>query len=169
MKIARVFPSRTNATPDDKYAFDDVPGMFLPPIDEVHVSVTFTWDIPMAEYLAEAWKAVAPVKIGGPAYGDKLGEFIPGRYVKPGYTFTSRGCPNAGMGKCWFCTEPKGPVELEIKPGHNILDPNLLATSPEQRTAASPCRAIRRVWSISGNRRRRIACAPSSNCRKPTH
>ena len=133
MKIARVFPRVTNATPVDEYAFYDEPGMFLPPIDEVHISVAFTWDIPKAEWLAKQWEPIAPVKMGGPAYGKefKLGEFTPGMYVKPGYVFTSRGCPNAETGKCWFCSEPKGPIELEIKDGRNILDPNILATSKE--------------------------------------
>lgn len=131
--IARVFPRITNATPNDDYTFFDAPGMFLPPIDEVHVSVAFTYDRSKAEQLAEAWRHIAPVKIGGPALGKegKLGEFTPGMYLKPGYVITSRGCPNAETGKCWFCTEPKGPIELEIKEGNNILDPNLLSCSDE--------------------------------------
>ena len=63
MLIARVFPRRTKATPRDEYAFiGDVP-LFLPPdISEVHVSVTFTWDLKEAERLARAWSRVAPVK-----------------------------------------------------------------------------------------------------------
>ena len=70
MSIARVFPRRTKATPDDEYAFVGEPGLFLPPsINEVHVSVTFSWDLPEAERLARAWKRIAPVKIGGPATG----------------------------------------------------------------------------------------------------
>jgi hypothetical protein len=134
VKIARVFPRVTNATPKDDYTFFDAPGMFLPEIDEVHVSVAFTYDLPKAEWLAKQWEAVGvPVKIGGPALGKhhKLGEFTPGLYLKPGYVITSRGCPNAETGKCWFCSEPKGPVELKIKEGNNILDPNLLACSDQ--------------------------------------
>lgn len=133
MKIARVFPRITKATPNDEYAFYDAPGMFLPEIDEVHISVVFTYDMQKAERLAREWETIAPVKIGGPALGKegKLGEFIPGMYLKPGYVITSRGCPNAETGKCWFCTEPKGPIELEIKEGNNVLDPNLLACSDE--------------------------------------
>lgn len=71
MTILRVFPRRTKATPRDEYAFiGDVP-LFLPPdISEVHVSVTFTWDLKEAERLARAWSRVAPVKIGGPATGE---------------------------------------------------------------------------------------------------
>lgn len=130
-KIARVFPRTTNATPHDDYTFYAEPGMFLPEIDEVHISVAFTYDLSKAEQLEKLWRHVAPVKVGGPALGKegKLGEFVPGMYLKPGYVITSRGCPNSGTGKCWFCSEPKGPIELEIKEGNNILDPNLLACS----------------------------------------
>ena len=42
--IARVFPRITKATPRDEYCFFGPPGMFLPEIDEVHVSVAFTYD-----------------------------------------------------------------------------------------------------------------------------
>lgn len=130
MKIARVFPRKTNATPVDEYTFFDAPGMFLPEINEVHVSVAFTYDIPKAEQLAEAWGHIAPVKIGGPAMDEPGGEFIPGMYLKPGYVITSRGCPN----NCWFCSvrRREGELrELEIKEGNNVLDDNLLACSPE--------------------------------------
>jgi hypothetical protein len=102
--------------------------MFPPEVDEVHVSVAFTWDIPRAEKLAYQWEQVAPVRLGGPAYGVAGGEFIPGRYLRQGYTITSRGCPN----KCWFCSvwkrEPKL-VELPIHDGWNVLDDNILACS----------------------------------------
>ena len=36
--IARVFPRRTSATPDDELAFIGDPPLFLPGMDEVHVS-----------------------------------------------------------------------------------------------------------------------------------
>ena len=128
-KIARVFPRRTRATPNDEYCFFDYPGMFLPPIDEVHVSVAFTYDLPRAHELAEQWRHVAPVKIGGPALNEPGGEFIPGRYVKKGYVITSRGCPNT----CWFCSvwrrEGREIRELPITEGNNILDDNLLSCS----------------------------------------
>jgi hypothetical protein len=127
--IARVFPRRTRATPDDAYAFVGEPPMFLPPnVDAVHISVTWTWDLPTAEWLAKSWRDVAPVTIGGPATGMKGGDFEPGMYVKHGYTITSRGCPN----KCWFCSVWKrdGNVrELPIRDGWNILDDNVLACS----------------------------------------
>lgn len=136
MKIARVFPRKTKAVPVDDLAFYDVPGLFPPEVDEVHVSVTFTWDQERATYLAEQWKPIAPVKIGGPGwitdkqpYGDSGGEFIPGRYLKPGYTITSRGCNN----RCWFCKVWKrgNIIEYPIKSGYNILDDNILLTSKE--------------------------------------
>lgn len=130
MNIARVFPRRTNWSPDDDLAFFDVPGMpeLMPDIDEVHVSCTFIDDRGRAEWLAQQWQHIAPVKIGGPAYDDVGGEFEPGRYLKNGATITSRGCPN----KCWFCYvwKREGVIrELEIKPGWNVMDSNLLACS----------------------------------------
>ena len=80
MKIARVFPRKTNATPDDDLVFFGPPPLLLlPEIDEVHVSVTFTYDKQKAEELAEDWKwAGVPVKVGWPAYDDPAdGEFVP--------------------------------------------------------------------------------------------
>ena len=80
--------------------------------------------------MAKYRRVGVPVKMGGPAFGIKSGDFEPGMYVKLGYTITSRGCPN----NCWFCSVPKreGKLrELEIKDGWNILDDNLLACSEE--------------------------------------
>jgi hypothetical protein len=97
--------------------------------DQVHISVAFTWDLPLAEKLAREWSHVAPVTMGGPAMNERGGDFTPGMYLKPGYVITSRGCPN----RCWFCSVPKregGEIrELPITDGHNILDDNLLACS----------------------------------------
>lgn len=124
-RLIRVFPRRTRATPDDPLVFCGPPDLFAE-ADEVHVSVTFSQDTAIAERLAEQWKYVAPVKIGGVAYGDKSLEFIPGRYIKPGYTITTRGCPR----RCWFCgVWKKWPTVnvLPIHPGWNVLDDNLLA------------------------------------------
>jgi hypothetical protein len=128
MRIGRVFPRRTKASPVDDLAFFDFPGMFPPEVDAVHVSVAFTWDLPRAEALAAAWRRVAPVEIGGPALGQPGGEFVPGRYLRPGYVITSRGCPN----RCWFCSvwrREGGVRELPITDGWNVLDDNLLACS----------------------------------------
>lgn len=137
MAIARVFPRRTEATPIDALAFSPQkgkshmeagPGLFPPAVEEVHISVTFTQDKPKAEQLAEEWRHIAPVKVDGVAYGNSgHGHFTPGMYIKPGYTFTSRGCPR----RCWFCSvwkrRPAATPIWPFEPGWNVLDDNLLA------------------------------------------
>jgi hypothetical protein len=128
MRIARVFPTKTNATPRDELSFFGPPGLFLPPIDEVHISTTFTWDIKKAEFLARQWEMIAPVKIGGPACGSFGGDFVPGRYVGNGYVITSRGCPR----RCWHCSVWKrdGDIrELPITDGWILQDDDILAAS----------------------------------------
>jgi len=112
-------------TPSDELAFVGDPPLFLPEADEVHVSVTFTWDIEEGYRLKEAWSQYYDnVKIGGPAIDGEGDEFTPGMYVRHGVTFTSRGCPN----NCPWCLV-KGPLRLlEIKPGYIIQDNNFLAT-----------------------------------------
>ena len=128
-RIIRVFPRRTRATPTDELAIVGRGPELFDQADEVHVSVAFTWDLPFAEKLVEAWRPVAPVRIGGPATGERGGDFEPGRYVRQGYTVTSRGCPN----RCWFCSvwkrEGNEVRELPIRDGWNVLDDNLLACS----------------------------------------
>jgi hypothetical protein len=127
MTTHRVFPRRTSATPDDEMAFVGDPPLFIPAADEVHVSCTFTWDRPEAERLARAWgRHGYRVLVGGPAYDTPAGEFTPGMYVKAGMTITSRGC----IRRCQFCFVPKreGRLQLlDIKPGWDVLDNNLLA------------------------------------------
>jgi hypothetical protein len=129
-RVIRVFPRKTSATPDDALvAVARPPGLF-DEADEVHVSATFTWDIPTAERLADLWRDVAPVKIGGPAMGDRGGDFVPGMYLKVGHVITSRGCPNT----CWFCDvwKREGAVrELPITSGWIVQDDNLLACSDQ--------------------------------------
>lgn len=125
MKLIRVFPRKTKASPDDSLAWFGPPNLFAE-ADKVHISVAFTADKPKAEILAREWRHVAPVEVGGVAYGDSSLEFIPGRYIKPGYTITSRGCPR----KCWFCgVWKKWPTAnpLPIYDGWNVLDDNLLS------------------------------------------
>jgi hypothetical protein len=128
MKIIRVFPRKTNATPVDELSYIGYPSMFAE-ADEVHISVTFSWDMPEAERLAKEWRNVAPVTIGGPATGQRGEDFTPGMYLRKGYVITSRGCPN----RCWFCGvwRREGSVirELPITEGWNVLDDNLLACS----------------------------------------
>lgn len=144
MRIIRVFPRRTKATPTDEDVRVGVgPGLF-DQADEVHVSVTFSWDMPTAEQLAEEWRTVAPVKLGGPATGMRGEEFTPGMYLKPGYVITSRGCPN----RCWFCDAWKreGNVvrEYPVHIGNNLLDDNLLACSEKH---------IRQVFGMLSNQK----------------
>jgi hypothetical protein len=145
MRLIRVFPRRTKATPNDPLAYFGPPDIFAE-ADEVHVSVAFTYDMPVAERLAEQWRHVAPVKIGGVAYGDPGHEFVPGRYIKRGYTFTSRGCPR----RCWFCSVWKRDPEprlLPVQDGWNILDDNLLAC-PEPH--------VRAVFAMLAGQNRRV-------------
>jgi hypothetical protein len=79
--LARVFPRKTNATPEDDYAFVGLPPAKLPDdITEIHVSVSFTFDLEEAERLREAWSKIAPATIGGPATGQRGEEFVPGRF-----------------------------------------------------------------------------------------
>ena len=136
MKIIRIFPRKTKATPiDEGVRINQTPCLF-DEADEVHISVTFTWDIPRAEYLFNQWKLAGfNVKIGGAAYNERGGNFVSGMYLKKGYTITSRGCNN----RCWFCSVPKreGNIlrELPIVEGWNILDDNFLACSENHKKA----------------------------------
>ena len=132
--MIRVFPRVTRATPRDELAYAGPPDLFTDPADEVHISVAFTADLLRAERLAYDWQGWAPrVLLGGPATGQRSEAFVPGRYVKPGYVITSRGCPCT----CWFCDvwrrendAPRAlPRELAIAEGWNVLDDNLLACS----------------------------------------
>jgi len=132
MKILRVFPRKTNMTPDDDLVYFGPPGLFRPEVDEVHVSVTFSWDIRKATSLYEDWKIYYPnnIHIGGPAWVDSdfTNNFTPGLYVKSGITFTSRGCNF----DCQWCLVPKREGsfrEIEIHKGNIIQDNNILLSS----------------------------------------
>ena len=132
MKIIRVFPRRTALTPIDDMSFVGYPQLERPQADEVHVSCTFTWDKPEAEHLAAAWGQYYPVKIGGPAYDTIPDGFTPGLYVKPGVTFTSRGCNN----QCPWCLVPKREGKLRqlfIHAGNIINDNNFLQCDTRHR------------------------------------
>jgi len=131
MRILRVFPRRTKATPIDDLVHIGSPDLFSKGIetDRIHISVSFSWDLPIAEKLAEQWKPYAPVEIGGPATGQRGENFIPGQYLKKGYVITSRGCLN----KCWFCSvwKREGDTirELPITDGYILQDDNFLSCS----------------------------------------
>lgn len=135
MKILRVFPRKTSMTPTDELAFVGDPPLFRPKADEVHISVTFTWDVEEGFRLNNAWAEYYPtVKIGGPAFPftDPSNEFIPGMYLTSGVTITSRGCPR----KCPWCLVPfrEGKIKLlDIKSGWIIQDNNILATPKEHQ------------------------------------
>ncbi|MBA7597112.1 hypothetical protein ES703_04107 [subsurface metagenome] len=132
-RIIRVFPRRTSDTPNDAYAFVGDPQMWRPDkVDEVHISCSFTWDKEKAMRLAQAWAQYYPtVKVGGPAFGIQEDGFVPGRYIRKGITFTSRGCNN----NCPWCLVPEKEGKLreieDFQAGWNIQDNNLLQCSRE--------------------------------------
>ena len=149
VRILRVFPRRTNATPIDELSHIGSPDLFSNhlEIDRVHISVTFSWDMPEAERLYKEWSTIAPVEIGGPATGARGEDFTPGKYLKQGYVITSRGCPN----RCWFCgvwrREGGAVRELPVTEGWNILDDNLLACSGIH---------IKKVFAMLSKQKRRL-------------
>ena len=92
LDIIRVFPKRNKWTPTDEMAFIGDPPLFRPndPNTPVHISITFTWDMQEGKRLLSAWKTYYnDVRVGGPAFGNKGNEFIPGLYLKEGVTITS--------------------------------------------------------------------------------
>ena len=106
--------------------------MMRPAADEVHISVCFTWDRGYSEVLQKAWEQYYPVvKTGGPAYDDPCLYFTPGRYIKQGVTFTSRGCNN----QCPPCEawRREGPLreDKNFPPGWIIQDNNLFQCSKD--------------------------------------
>jgi len=154
MRILRVFPRRNSYTPRDDFAvvgYPPLPGFYPDRIDEVHVSCTFTWDISRCQELAAAWAEFYPVKLGGPAFSSPCDRFEAGLYVRPGITFTSRGCNN----HCPWCFVPEREGRLQefrvIEPGYIVQDNNLLQTnrSHMQRVFAM-LRAQKKAVSFSG-------------------
>lgn len=132
LRVARVFPRRTSMTPDDDDAFVGKPPLWVKRgmYDKVHISVTFTWDRCETDRLYQAWRPIAAVQIGGPAYTSPADGFTPGMYLRKGVTITSRGCNNM----CWYCQVPEreGRLrELPVVPGNIVQDNNLPACSPE--------------------------------------
>jgi len=132
MRILRVFPRRTSSTPKDELVVIGYPELWRPEVDEVHISCVFTWDKDYCEWLKREWSQYYPrVKIGGPAYGLNGDEFLAGRYIKKGITFTSRGCNF----KCPWCLVPeiegKFRVLKNIVPGNIIQDNNILLSNKD--------------------------------------
>lgn len=60
-KIARVFPRKTNMTPNDPMVFFGYPTIeaLAMDIEAVHISVAFTWDLEkeVLTYKLDAWKS----------------------------------------------------------------------------------------------------------------
>lgn len=126
MKVLRVFPRRTSMTPVDEMVAIGPPGLWRPAADEVHISVSFSWDIEVACRLAAAWRQFYPVvKLGGPAIDGEGDAFCPGMYLREGVTITSRGC----VWQCPWCIVRDRPIRLlDICPGWIVQDNNVLAT-----------------------------------------
>lgn len=128
MKIARVFSAKTPACPTDADAYFGPPTKATPNYDLCLVSCQFTWDIPKAKILYDAWQAKAEiVALGGVAiHGESKQPFTSGVFLKPGITITSRGCPN----HCSFCMVRKELIEFDTFCAGNIVqDNNILACS----------------------------------------
>lgn len=134
-QILRVFVRRTSHTPNDPYTWVGPPGLWMPPdVGQVHINCVFTWDLPQARILQQAWSAVHPnVLLGGPALGSPVDGFVAGKYVKLGVTFTSRGCDNS----CPWCLVPQieGRFRVldQVTPGWIIQDNNLLQAPAAHR------------------------------------
>ena len=143
--IARVFPRKTAMSPTDALAFFDQPTIeniadcIKAGVTEVHISVTFTWDIEKAEDLYYAWQILGvPVEVGGPAFDDRMGDFTPGLYLREGMIFTSRGCTK----DCWICSVPRC-AHGEIKELPIVDGTSSTTTSSPRRSSISelsaPC------------------------------
>ena len=149
MRIAKVFPTKTTLSPKDVDSYFGPPEENTPLYDEIHISVTFTWDLSKIKFLQKVWASRGVVKVGGPALGDPGGEYITGRYLNSDVTITSRGCPN----KCSFCFIPKregGLRELTVKPGRIIQDNNILACSDTHKRKVFDMLKTQRKIDFSG-------------------
>ena len=140
MKVLRVFPRRTSLTPKDDLVAIGYPKLWTYEADEVHISCVFTWDRDYCEELKKEWSQYYPiVRIGGPAYGLHSDGFMPGRYLRAGVTFTSRGCDFS----CPWCLVPKmeGTFRIlgNIAPGNVIQDNNILLANADH---------LRKVYSM---------------------
>lgn len=135
-------------SPTDRNAYFAEPDLFTPEYDEVHISVTFTWDTKRAWELARQWNHIAPVKIGGVAInGEPKDGFKAGMYLRNGVTITSRGCPN----RCPFCLVRQNLIEIEDFPEGNIVqDNNLLACSKNHKNKVFKMLSRQKRINLSG-------------------
>ena len=104
------------------------------PWDDVLISCVFTWDKPVAESMGEYYRYIgATVQIGGPAYDDRGGEFVPNLFTAPGVVITHRGCPR----NCPWCYVPgrEGQAirHIPIHEGNILQDNNFLACNQDHR------------------------------------
>lgn len=134
--ILRVFLRRTSQTPQDELVQIGEPELFTSnpsEIDEVHISVIFSWDKEKALKLKKFYeRSYAVVKIGGPAFPDTVrdkSEFCTGRYIKQGIIFTTRGCDFS----CPWCLVPEIEGKFrqisEVSSGNTIQDNNILLSN----------------------------------------
>ena len=166
--LATPWPGRRKEAflPDpDHQHFYGPPDLFAPvPVDRILVSATFTWDRSRAESLATQWQAQYPraeVLLGGPAYGDPGGEFVPGRWLRRGVTITTRGCPGCAL-PCLVPGREGGIRTLPIVDGWNIQDNNLLAAprAHVERVCEMLDRQPRAAIFSGGIEARRLLAAP---------
>lgn len=127
MRVLRVFPRKTSFTPEDDLVIIGSPESRKPLGDQVHISCVFSWDRTYCEELKKQWSQYYPiVKVGGPAYELDEDGFVPGRYIKKGIIFTSRGCNFS----CPWCLVPEMEGRFralkEIAVGNVIQDNNIL-------------------------------------------
>jgi len=75
------------------------------------------------------WSKLGKTRIGGPARPIYYEDFMPGRYIKKGITFTTRGCNF----NCPWCLVPRMEGTFRelhhIEPGNIIQDNNILLSS----------------------------------------
>lgn len=151
MRILRVFPKRTSFTPKDNLVEIGYPGLWKPRVDEVHISCLFTWDKIHCARLKREWSTYYPVvKLGGPAYGFDGDEFVAGRYIKQGITFTSRGCDFS----CPWCLVPKMEGKFRVLktiiPGNIIQDNNILLANRDHLAKVFSMLKTQRAIRFSG-------------------
>ncbi|NIQ17332.1 MAG: hypothetical protein GTN37_02620 [Candidatus Aenigmarchaeota archaeon] len=97
----------------------------LPKFSEIHISITFSWDIEFGKNLQAYWRSFGKVRLGGPAFKSPCNRFQPGKYVKQGIVFTSRGCNF----RCPWCLVPEYEGRfrtIPIQEGNIIQDNNIL-------------------------------------------